>query len=91
MSVDPPADDEIRTFLGAVLDPAKQPMFVHCAEGRDRSGVMCPVDRIEVDGRTPQRAYEEMRSFGWHDELHVALGEFVQGYWRKGLAEADPR
>ena len=91
LAIDPPTEDEIRAFLVVVRDPARQPVFVHCAEGRDRTGVMCAVYRIEVDGWTPEKAYDEMRSFGWHDDLYVRLGEFVKGYRRRGIASPGPR
>jgi protein tyrosine/serine phosphatase len=91
LKLDPPDDDEIRTFLAAVTDPARQPVFVHCAEGRDRTGVMCAVYRMEVEGWTPERALEEMRSFGWHDETYREIGAFVAGYAKKGLVPAKSR
>jgi protein tyrosine/serine phosphatase len=86
VTIAPPTDDEVRAFLAAVLDPAKRPVFVHCAAGKDRTGTMCALYRIEVDGWTPEKAYEEMKSFGWHDEMYPALGAFVRGYAAKGLA-----
>jgi tyrosine-protein phosphatase SIW14 len=90
-TIEPPTDDEVRAFLAAVLDPAKRPVFVHCAGGKDRTGTMCALYRIEVDGWTPEKAYEEMVSFGWHDELYPALGKFVRGYTPKGLAAPKSR
>lgn len=80
LTIAPPNDEEIRKFLGTVLDPALRPVFVHCAQGKDRTGTMCALFRIEVDGWTPEKAHEEMVAFGWHDELYPALGSFVLGY-----------
>src|SRR5581483_2710399 len=31
----PPDDDAIQAFFQAVLDPAKQPVYIHCAFGKD--------------------------------------------------------
>ena len=82
---DPPTDDAVRTFFDTVLDPARQPVFVHCAYGKDRTGVMCALYRIEVEGWTSERALEEMRSFGFH-ERYRDLSDFVLGYRPRGLA-----
>jgi tyrosine-protein phosphatase SIW14 len=76
-SIDPPTDAEIRSFLDVASDPARRPVFVHCAEGKDRTGVMCALWRIERDGWTPERALEEMRSFGYHETLYGNLAKFV--------------
>ena len=59
-TIDTPTDDEIRLFLATVLDPAKRPVFVHCAGGRDRTGTMCALYRIEVDGWTAEKAHAEI-------------------------------
>jgi protein tyrosine/serine phosphatase len=91
LTIEPPTDDEIRLFLATVLDPAKRPVFVHCAGGRDRTGTMCALYRIEVDGWTAEKAHAEMVSFGWHDELYPELGKFVRAWTPKGLAPAKPR
>jgi tyrosine-protein phosphatase SIW14 len=80
MTIAPPTDAEVKTFLDAVLDPARRPVFVHCAGGKDRTGTMCAIYRMEVDHWTPEKAYEEMKSFGWHDDMYPALGKFVLGY-----------
>ena len=89
--IDPPTDAEIRTFFDVVLDPARRPVFVHCAQGKDRTGTMCALYRIEVDGWTPARAIEEMRSFGYHEFFYGELEEFVRRYEPRGLATPAPR
>jgi protein tyrosine/serine phosphatase len=80
VTIAPPTEVEIKAFLDAVLDPARRPVFVHCAKGKDRTGTMCAVYRIEVDHWAPQKAYDEMKEFGWHDEMYPEVGKFVLGY-----------
>ncbi len=80
LKISPPNDAEIKAFLDAVTDPARRPVFFHCAAGKDRTGTMCAIYRMEVDGWTPQKAYDEMKSMGWHDEAYPTLGKFVLGY-----------
>jgi protein tyrosine/serine phosphatase len=76
---DPPTDAELKAFFDVVLDPAKRPVFVHCAHGKDRTGTMCAVYRMEVDGWTPEKAFEEMQKFGFHD-LYTDLEKYVKAY-----------
>ena len=88
VSLDPPSDEDVRKFFDVVLDPKRRPVFFHCAEGKDRTGTMCALYRIEVDGWTPERAREEMEAFGWHDDLYKAIGHFVLAYRPRGFAQA---
>ncbi len=80
----PPSDDQIRLFFKTVLDPARQPVYIHCAHGKDRTGTMCALYRIEVDGWTPGEAIEEMQSFGYHD-IYRDLLRFVRNYTPRGF------
>ncbi len=60
-------------------DPQRQPVYVHCDHGVDRTGMVLAAYRIQVDGWTFERAYEEMRSHGFHEEWLVS--------WKSRLAE----
>ncbi len=55
---------EVRDFLRLVSDPVNQPVLVHCAEGKERSGVMAAAYRIVVEGWPGERALAEAESFG---------------------------
>jgi tyrosine-protein phosphatase SIW14 len=54
--------DEIQSFM---MDPRLQPVFIHCRHGKDRTGLMAGVYRVEQQGWTPDAAYSEMRSLGF--------------------------
>src|SRR4029079_5427802 len=41
-----PTKEQLTSFLKLVNDPANQPVYVHCAGGRHRSGVMTAAYRI---------------------------------------------
>jgi tyrosine-protein phosphatase SIW14 len=45
-----PTREELTLFLRLVNDPANQPVYVHCAGGRHRTGVMTAVYRMTHDG-----------------------------------------
>jgi protein tyrosine phosphatase (PTP) superfamily phosphohydrolase (DUF442 family) len=81
---DPPSDEEVRRFFEVVLDPARRPVYFHCAYGKDRTGTMAAIYRIEVDGWTPEQAVAEMKHFGfrtWYRDLE----SFVREYRPRGF------
>lgn len=77
-SSDAPNDDDVRHFLRVVTDPARQPVYVHCWRGRDRTGVMIAAYRMAVQGWPRDAALQEMEDFGfyrgWRD-----LRAYVEG------------
>lgn len=60
-------EDDVR-FLQIVSDRSRAPFFVHCQSGADRTGLMCAVYRIAVEGWTKDEALDEMThgGFGFH-------------------------
>lgn len=75
-NVDPAA---VRKAISVMTDPANQPVFVHCAHGKDRTGVVAAVYRMEVEGWTAAEAEAEMEAFGFH-EIWFQLEKFVRRY-----------
>lgn len=59
--------DAVR-FLEIVTDPTKAPVLVHCQHGADRTGAMCALYRIAVQGWSKSAALAEMTDggFGFH-------------------------
>jgi protein tyrosine/serine phosphatase len=85
----PPTEEQVRTFFLTVLDPAKQPVYFHCAFGKDRTGTMAALYRIEVDGWTNDEAIEEMHAFGYHTIYKDLIG-YVRAYTPRGFAKKSP-
>lgn len=42
----------------------KRPFLIHCRQGKDRTGFLVALYRIEIQRWTPQNAWEEMRLYG---------------------------
>ena len=61
-------DKEIVRFLKIVTDTNNTPVFVHCQHGADRTGTMCAIYRIAVQGWTKDAAIKEMTDggYGYH-------------------------
>jgi protein tyrosine/serine phosphatase len=81
-----PTAQQIAEFLALVNDPANQPVYVHCAGGRHRTGVMTAVYRMAEDGWTSDQAFKEMKQYKFGaDFLHSEFKQFVYAY------RADPK
>jgi protein tyrosine/serine phosphatase len=61
-------DEVIVRFLKIVTDSNSTPVFVHCQFGSDRTGTMCAIYRIAIEGWDKSEAIEEMTNggFGFH-------------------------
>jgi tyrosine-protein phosphatase SIW14 len=62
------SDNDVIRFLRIVTDKSRTPVFVHCQHGSDRTGTMCAIYRIVVQGWSKDEAIEEMTKggFGFH-------------------------
>jgi protein tyrosine/serine phosphatase len=63
-----PEEKEAVRFLQIVTNPKPVPVIVHCQHGADRTGAMCVLYRIAVQGWSREEAIEEMvqGGFGFH-------------------------
>lgn len=61
-------DKDVVRFLQIVTDGSRTPVFVHCQHGADRTGTMCAIYRIAIQGWSKDEAVEEMTKggFGFH-------------------------
>ena len=64
-----PEDKEVVRFLKIVNESSNHPIFVHCAYGSDRTGMMCAIYRVAVQGWGKEAAIAEWTEgdFGFHD------------------------
>jgi hypothetical protein len=84
----PPTEAESNQFLQLVNDENNWPVYVHCAGGRHRTGVLLAVYRMEVDGWDARRAYEEMKEYKFYSRFgHGDLKDYVFGYYDKMMAK----
>jgi protein tyrosine phosphatase (PTP) superfamily phosphohydrolase (DUF442 family) len=74
------SDATATAFLKVALDPANQPVYVHCVHGRDRTGTMVAVYRMVKHKYSNEQAFAEMRSFGFTPEDYPSLAAFVKSY-----------
>jgi protein tyrosine phosphatase (PTP) superfamily phosphohydrolase (DUF442 family) len=64
-----PEEEDVVRFLRIVTDTNRTPVLVHCMQGSDRTGTMCAIYRVAVQGWTKTQAIREMTDggFGFHE------------------------
>jgi protein tyrosine/serine phosphatase len=85
-NIDPNA---VKRALSAITDPANQPVFLHCAQGRDRTGVVVAIYRMEINDWSNAEAEAEMQTFGFHDAW-IQMKHFVRSYRADAGKGANP-
>lgn len=76
-----PTREQLALFMKLVNDPANQPVYVHCAGGRHRTGVMTAVYRMTRDRWAADKAFKEMKQYKFGaDFLHQEFKRFVYAY-----------
>jgi protein tyrosine phosphatase (PTP) superfamily phosphohydrolase (DUF442 family) len=88
----PATDAQTAQFLALVNDPANQPVYVHCAAGRHRTGEMTGIYRITHDSWTADHAYQEMQKYGYYSfPFHGSLKQYVYDYYGRSLSSANAK
>jgi protein tyrosine phosphatase (PTP) superfamily phosphohydrolase (DUF442 family) len=74
-----PERKEAVRFLQIATNPGRTPVLVHCLHGSDRTGTMCAIYRIAVQGWSKDEAIREMTlgGFGFH-EVFANLPAWIQ-------------
>lgn len=60
-----PTDEQVFLFLETMINKNNLPIYIHCKDGRDRTGAMIAVYRTIVDGLGPKESYKEALKFGF--------------------------
>ena len=75
-----PEREDIVRFLQITTDKGRQPVFVHCQHGADRTGLMCAIYRVAVCGWTKEEAIREMTQGGFGRHIvWTNLIQFIRG------------
>ncbi len=67
----PPAA-EMSEIVEILQDARSYPLMVHCRFGKDRTGLVVALYRVLIEGVSPEIAYQEMLTNGFH--RHAQLG-----------------
>jgi len=74
-------DDEFDRMIDQIMvilaDPSLGPIYVHCAHGQDRTGLVIALERVIDEGWTPKDAHDEMLALGFHT-MFVGLDHYFE-------------
>jgi protein tyrosine/serine phosphatase len=74
-------DDEFDRMIDQIMttlaDPSLGPIYVHCAHGQDRTGLVIALERVIDEGWDPRAAHDEMLAFGFHT-MFVGLNHYYE-------------
>jgi protein tyrosine phosphatase (PTP) superfamily phosphohydrolase (DUF442 family) len=72
-------EGDVVRFLRIATDKDRQPVFVHCQRGADRTGAMCAAYRVVVDGWSKQKAIDEMTKGGFgFNSMWINLPKLIE-------------
>ena len=76
-----PTAEQLQQFLAIVNDPDQAPVYVHCAGGHHRTGIMTAIYRMTKDGWSNTQAFSEMKKYGFGaDFLHPEFKQYVLAF-----------
>lgn len=67
-----PTDEQMDKILKVMSNPNNQPIYVHCLQGRDRTGLVAGLYRVLIEKVSPRDAFREMKELGFRS-LFVTL------------------
>jgi protein tyrosine phosphatase (PTP) superfamily phosphohydrolase (DUF442 family) len=70
---------KVQLFLKSIAD-CPQPIFVHCWQGRDRTGLCVAAYRMTTDTWASTRAISELRTHGYNWALFPGIEAFLKAY-----------
>lgn len=73
--------EKVDRVVALMVDPANQPVFVHCRHGQDRTGIVVAAYRLRQQGWGIGDAEAEMQSFGFND-VWANFKRFIRSYAR---------
>jgi protein-tyrosine phosphatase len=76
----PPNSTQINHFLSIVNNLKNQPVYVHCREGKDRTGIMTAIYRVKNYNYSFNKAFTEMIKLGHHVNLFPLLKVWLFNY-----------
>lgn len=75
-----PNANEVGQILADMNNSQLQPVFIHCHEGRDRTGMMIALERVLYENVPAQQAQTEWESFGFKPTSFPELEKFFQDH-----------
>jgi len=75
-----PGDYQVSQFFSLLGSNPHSKIYVHCQEGRDRTGTMVALYRVAVDHWCPVSAVAEMKAYHYHHFWFPKLETYVENF-----------
>ncbi len=75
-----PSFEQADQALAVMADPSKRPLLVHCAAGKDRTGVVVAAYRVVMEGMDVDQAAAESKSYGCCQLFYPNLRDYLVRY-----------
>jgi len=85
-----PSDQTVDEILAKLADTKLYPLFIHCAHGQDRTGLLIGLFRVFQQNWAPNTAYDEMLKYHFHSSLFLLDRYFKKRTHWNGSLEAYP-
>ncbi len=85
-----PETEDVLEFLNIVTNPKNKPVFVHCREGEDRTGMMVAIYRMVIQDWPREKAIDEMKRMGfnnWNKPIERYIQNINIAELKQGLTE----
>lgn len=86
----PPTEKQIGLFFSITDNPNNLPVFVFCAQGKDRTGIMTALYRIKKYNWSFEQAYGEMKKDGYHSLIFPEQKKFLAKYSKNWKSTSFP-
>src|SRR4051812_15331007 len=87
-----PSDEKVDRALAFIDAPENGVVFVHCAHGEDRTGVVIAIYRISRQGWTSEQAKEEANRLGmkfWQRSMKDYISDYFRDHAQHGARPAE--
>lgn len=87
-----PRDADMEKVLQVIDDPESGKVFVHCKQGKHRTGVVSALYRMSKYGWDYDKTYQEMKNYHFYSGLfHNSLKKYVHEFAVKNGLDNDPK
>jgi protein tyrosine/serine phosphatase len=78
-ATDWPSSSKVNQVLKTISTPGLQPVYLHCQHGKDRTGLISALYRVESQGWSAEDAHEEWVEMGFSVKFLRALDQYFLG------------
>lgn len=86
-----PSGEMVKETMALLTDKNLRPVLIHCYHGKDRTGLMVALYRVAIDKWTPDQAYAEMKTHGFHQFSCGHLKDFLYDYAHRNFGYEKPK